>query len=128
MSEGLEELRETITRYTLQGPQTHRLDPDITEYLHDDVIGTEWVKPVLTQSLASTPPWTFQQMYTALDAAWVQEQKQNESRKRDPQNAVKDANPLWHTFSKAKYIRYTPKTWFVFVKPSWQFLWSIQTI
>lgn len=83
VSDALEELRETITRYTPQGPPTHRSDPDKTEYLHDAVIGTEWAKPVLTQSLASTPPWTFQQMYTALDAAWLQEQKQNESRKRD---------------------------------------------
>ena len=48
------------------------------------MIGTEWAKPVLTQSIASTPPWNFQQMYTALDAAWLQEQKQTESRKRDP--------------------------------------------
>ena len=84
VSEGLEELRETITGYTPQGPKTRRSDPDKTEYLHDALIGTEWAKPVLTQSLAFTPPWTFQQMYTALDAAWLQEQKQNESRKRDP--------------------------------------------
>lgn len=83
VSEALEELRETITRYTPQGPQTHRSDLDKTEYLHDAVIGIEWAKAVLTQSLASTPPWTFQQMYTALDASWLQEQKQNESRKRD---------------------------------------------
>ena len=129
VSEGLQELRETITRYTPQGPKTHRSDPDKTECLHEAVIGTEWAKPVLTQSLASTPPWTFQQMYTALDAAWLQEQKQNEGRKRDPpQNAFNDANALWYTFSKAKYIRYTQKTWFVLVKPPCQFLWAIQTI
>ena len=84
VSEALAELCENITQYTPQGPPARRSDPDKTEYLYDAVIGTEWAKPVLTQSLASTPPWTFQQMCSALDAAWLQEQKQNESRKPDP--------------------------------------------
>ena len=53
------------------------------EYLHDAVIGVEWDKSVLTQSLATIPPWKFQQLYTALDSAWLQEQKQKEGHRRD---------------------------------------------
>ena len=83
VSEALEELRETITKYTPQGPPTHQSEQDKTEYLHDAVIGVEWAKSVLTQSLAAIPPWTFQQLYTALDAAWLQEQKQKEGIRRD---------------------------------------------
>ena len=83
VSEALEELRETITNCTPQGPPTHQSEQDKTEYLHDAVIGVEWAKSVLTQSLATIPPWTFQQLYTALDSTWLQEQKQKEGRRRD---------------------------------------------
>lgn len=62
----LEEICSTITPYTLQGPLNHRYNFDKTEFLHDVVIGAEWAKPVLTQSLAFSAPWTFQQLYTAL--------------------------------------------------------------
>ena len=79
--EALEEIRETITKYTPQGPRNHQSDFDRVEYLHDAVIGVEWAKSALTQSIASTPAWTFQQLYTALDAAWLQEQRQQSARR-----------------------------------------------
>ena len=85
MSEGLENLRETITKFTRQGPATHRSEQDKTEYIHGSVIGLDWAKSVLSQSIASRPSWTFQQLYTALDAAWLQEQKQDNGNRRDRQ-------------------------------------------
>ena len=93
VSEALEELRETITKYTPQGPPTHHSEQDKTQYLHDAVIGVECTKSVLTQSLAALPPWKFQQLYTALDAAWLQEQKQKEGHRLD-QPDISRTQPL----------------------------------
>ena len=80
--EALEEIRETITKYTPQGPRNHQSDLDRVEYLHDAAIGSEWAKSALTQSAASTPAWTFQQLYTALDAAWIHEKRQQSAQRR----------------------------------------------
>lgn len=34
-------------------------------------------RPALTQCYATNRPWSFEQLYTALDAAWLQNQRQN---------------------------------------------------
>ena len=86
VSEALEELRETITKYTPHGPPMQQSEQDQMEYLNDAGIGVEWTKIVLTQSLAAISPWTFQPLYTALDAAWLQEQKQKEGCRHDQHN------------------------------------------
>ena len=83
ITEGLEELRDVITRLTPQGPPTHRNDEDKVEYLYKAVVGATWAKSALSNSQSSSPPWNFHQLYSALDAAWLQEQEEKEARKRD---------------------------------------------
>ena len=81
--EALENIRETITKFAPQGPQAHRTEESKTEYLYKAVIGAPWAKSTLSLSQSSIPPWNFQQLYTALDSAWLQEQEEEEARKRD---------------------------------------------
>ena len=83
VTEALEQVRETITRLAPQGPLIHRNDEDKVEYLYKAVVGAEWAKNALSSSQSSNPPWNFQQLYSALDAAWLQEQEEKEARKRD---------------------------------------------
>lgn len=40
------------------------------------MIGIDFAKNGLTNAYCSSPPWTFIELYTALDAAWLQEQRQ----------------------------------------------------
>lgn len=98
VAEGLEKLREVITKFTPQGPRTHRSEEDKVEYLYDAVIGAEWAQPALTQCYATTPPWNFQQLYTALDSVWLQKQKVDEKRgyKNDTsRNISTQSSILW---------------------------------
>lgn len=76
--EALEELREAITKFTPQGPRTHRSEEDKVEYLYNVTIEAEWAQNALTQCYTNNPPWNFQQLYTALDSAWLQHQKLKE--------------------------------------------------
>ena len=78
VSEGLENLRETITKFSPKGPATFRSEQDKTEYLLHVVIGLDWAEDLLTQSIASTPAGKPQKLCTALDATWIVEQKQND--------------------------------------------------
>lgn len=83
VAEALEELREIITKLAPQGPKTHRSDEAKVEYLYQAVVGASWAKASLSASQSSNPPWTFQQLYSSLDAAWLQEQEEIEARQRD---------------------------------------------
>jgi hypothetical protein len=47
VTEGLEELREIITKLTPQGPRTHRSEEDKVEYLYKAVVGSSWAKSSL---------------------------------------------------------------------------------
>lgn len=40
------------------------------------MIDIEWDKDALTNDDSITPSWTFVQIYTVLDGAWLQEQRQ----------------------------------------------------
>jgi hypothetical protein len=42
------------------------------------VVGATWAKSALSSSQSASPPWTFQTLYAALDAAWLQEQEEAE--------------------------------------------------
>jgi hypothetical protein len=83
VAEALEELRELITKLAPQGPKTHRSDEAKVEYLYQAVVGASWAKASLSASQSSNPPWTFQKLYSSLDAAWLQEQEEIEARQRD---------------------------------------------
>ena len=82
-AEGLEELREIITRFAPQGPQTHRFEEDKVEYIYKAVVGASWTKSALANSQSTFNPCDFQHLYTALDAAWLQDQEEQEGRKKD---------------------------------------------
>lgn len=41
VAEALEELHEAITKFTPQGPRTHRSEKDKVEYLYDATMGAE---------------------------------------------------------------------------------------
>lgn len=92
VSEALEELRETITKFAPQAPTSHRTDEAKTEYLYKAVVGAQWAKNALSISQSSVPPWNFQQLYTALDAAWLQEQEEIEARQRDGRSSKRVSN------------------------------------
>jgi Zinc knuckle len=53
------------------------------EYLYKAVVGATWAKSVLSSSQSASPPWDFQTLYAALDAAWLQEQEEVEPRQFD---------------------------------------------
>ena len=82
-TEALEEFREIITRLAPQGPRTHRSEEDTVEYLYKAVVGAPWATSALANSQSTVNPWDFQQLYTALDAAWLQDQEEQEGRKKE---------------------------------------------
>lgn len=75
VEEALEHLLETRTNFTPQGPSNHRSEDDKVEYLYDAVIEAEWARNALTQCYTNIPSRNFQQLYRALDSAWLQHQK-----------------------------------------------------
>jgi hypothetical protein len=83
VTEALEELREIITKLTPRGPRTHRSEEDKMKYLYKAVVGATWDKSALSSSQSASPPWNFQTLYAALDAAWLQEQEEVEARQFD---------------------------------------------
>jgi Zinc knuckle len=83
VTEALEELREIIDKLTPQGPMTHRSKEDKAEYLYKAVVGATWANSALSSSQSSSPPWNFQTLYAAFDAAWLQEQEEVEARQFD---------------------------------------------
>lgn len=82
-SDGLEKLRNIITRFAPQGPRSYRSEEAKVEYLYNAVAGLSWSKPALTQCYTNDPPWKFQQLYTALDSAWLQEERQKDVKMQD---------------------------------------------
>lgn len=69
VAEPLEKLRETMTKFTLEGSKTNRSEDDKIEYLHEAVVEAEWACSVLTKYCTNVPPRNFQQLFTTLDAA-----------------------------------------------------------
>jgi hypothetical protein len=65
-TEGLEELREIITKLTPRGPRTHRSEEDKVEYLYKAVVGSSCAKSSLCNSQSASPPWNFQMLYRCL--------------------------------------------------------------
>lgn len=55
---------------------SYRTEKSKVEYLFNSVIGLPWEKQALTQCYENHPPWNFQLLYIALDAAWSQDQQQ----------------------------------------------------
>jgi hypothetical protein len=47
------------------------------------VIGLPWAKEPLGRCQSAKQPWTFAELYAALDAAYLQEQEEQDSRRRD---------------------------------------------
>ena len=82
VTEALEELRQTITKFAPQGPRNHCSEEDKVEYLYHAVVGHEWASNPLSQAIASEPA-DFQQMFTDLGSAWLQQQEETKGRKRD---------------------------------------------
>ena len=74
VTEALEALRETITKFSQQGPPNHRSEEGKVEYLYRAVIGHEWASNSLSNAIACEPA-EFQQMFTDLDSAWLQQQE-----------------------------------------------------
>lgn len=60
----LEKLRNTITKYAIQGALSYRTDEAKMDYLYDTLCGAEWAKPALTQCFSHDPPWSVHQLYT----------------------------------------------------------------
>lgn len=82
VNEALEKLKETISRHAPNGPENYRDDQSLKEYLENAVVGLSWARNALMQSEAETG-WTFNKLYTSLDAAYLQSQREEEANKRD---------------------------------------------
>lgn len=46
--DGLEEIRDIITKFAPQGPTSHRFEETKVEYLYEEMMGVEWAKFSLT--------------------------------------------------------------------------------
>lgn len=77
----LEFMRNEITKLAGQGPAEYRLEAHKREYLQEAVIGNSWA----TQCLATCKieNWSFQKLYTALDAAYLHHEQSEAAKKRD---------------------------------------------
>ena len=81
-NEALEKLKDTISKHAPNGPENHRGDSSLKEYLEQAVVGNDWARTPLMQSEAEAG-WNFTRLYTALDAAYLQHQREEEAKKRD---------------------------------------------
>lgn len=77
----LELIRDTITKLADQGPKEYREEAHKREYLQEAVIGNPWATHCLSTSKIES--WTFQKLYTALDAAYLHHEQSETARKRD---------------------------------------------
>lgn len=77
----LEFIRDAIAKNSDQGPIEYREEAHKREYLHEAVIGNPWA----TQCLATSKieGWSFQKLYTALDAAYLHHEQSEAAKKRD---------------------------------------------
>lgn len=75
LSEGFEELREKITKFSRQGPPTHIYEAHEVEYLNKSVSGYYWADNVLTQRIYSIIQCNFQKTYYALDTACIKRKR-----------------------------------------------------
>lgn len=75
ISEGLDKLRNVIEKFSQQGPLSYRTDEAKIEYLFDALNDQEWASSTISNCYAQKEPWKFHQLCSALDAAWLQEQR-----------------------------------------------------
>lgn len=73
--EALEKLRETIARYSPQGPVSFRTEKAKVEYLYSAAANFERAIIPLTQCYSYKPLWSFRSLFTALDTSRLQEQR-----------------------------------------------------
>lgn len=109
VSEGLEKLRNTIVKFAPQGPMSYRSEEAKVEYLYNAVVNCEWAKNALTQCYAQDPPWNFYQLFTALDTAWLQEQRRTSTisaSASDPSTVFWDSQ---QTYGRPRNNRPKPK-------------------
>jgi hypothetical protein len=53
------------------------------------VVGASWAKSALSKYQSASPPWSFQALYAALDATWLQEQEEIEARQIDGKSSAR---------------------------------------
>ena len=106
-AEALEVLREIITRFAPQGPRTHCSEEDKVEYLCKDVVGAPCAKSALASSQSTSNSWDFQHLYTALDAACLQDKEEQEGRRKD----LNIGQSLLHKEIKSS-SKYTPDLYY----------------
>lgn len=75
VDEALEKLLDMIAKFSPQGPKSQRTHEGKVEYPYDTVIGIDLARNALAKNYSSTPPWTFIKFYTALEPAWLQDQR-----------------------------------------------------
>lgn len=105
-NKALAKIRDNITTFAPQEPETQRSEEAKVEYLYNALIGVDWAKPALTNGYAQEPPWDLQQLYTALAAAYYQEQ----SRSAASKTASGTSSILWGLqgmYDRPRYIKNT---------------------
>ena len=88
--EGLAHVRDQITKLAPQCPEDHKSESSKVEYLCKAVIGAPWARPALSQVYSTNGDWTFEDLYTSLDGAWLQHQEEKENQQKDEEMAEVD--------------------------------------
>ena len=98
VSEGLEILRNTISKFAPQGPHAHRTDEAKIEYMYNTVIEHPWASAVLNTCYADDNDLTFNKLCNALDSAWLQEQNKKKQVQQFNTNANNsETNIFWES-------------------------------
>lgn len=86
----LEHICDEITKLSGHGPVECRMEAHKREYLHEAVIENPWA----TQCLATSKieGWSFQKLYTALDAAYLHHEQTEAAKKRDGKRNDKNSD------------------------------------
>lgn len=95
ISHGSEKLRKTMTTFSPQSPKCFRSEKATVEYLLDVETGYEWAKSALAQCCLHDSPWSFLQLYTALDAAWLQVKQHKEIGRKKLTHSNKANSICW---------------------------------
>lgn len=71
VNEAVEFIKERIIKLKIQGPNNHRRDVDLVEYMHDAVAGLDWDRTAITQCATAQTSSNIQMFSSALEILWL---------------------------------------------------------
>lgn len=96
ISDGLEELRSTISKLAPQGPTAHRTEEAKIDYMYNAVLQHEWASTVLNSCYTEDSKMTFNKLCNALDSAYLQHQnRKNMSQNNPGSSSMHESQIFW---------------------------------